>query len=159
MTRILEHIIDPKRLLLTWQPVDEAANVRTRRVVGCLEMKDGKSVFRYLKDTDDFRKAQQAGFEGYPAFRLNDPNPEHHGAIESFLRRVPPRSRDDFEKYLLQHRLPWPFIFSDMVLLGYTGARLPSDGFALVPDFGPQDAPCDFLLECKIRLKAAGRFG
>lgn len=147
MTRILEHILEPKRLLLTWQPADEAASARTRRVVGCLEEIDGQSVFRYLKDSEDFRKAQDAGFEGYPAFRLNDLKDCHVGAIESFLRRVPPRKREDFGKYLNQHRLPSPFAYNDIALLGYTGARLPSDGFAFVPDFAPEDVPCDFLLE------------
>jgi hypothetical protein len=147
MTRILEHIIEPKRLLLTWQPVDESASARTRRVVGCLEEIDGQSVFRYIKDSEDFHKAQEAGFEGYPAFRINDVKESHIGAIESFLRRVPPRKRDDFGKYLTQHRLPMPFGYSDMTLLGYTGARLPSDGFSFVPDFAPEDVPCDFLLE------------
>ena len=34
-----------------------------------------------------------------------------------------------------------------MALLGYTGARLPSDGFALVPDFPADAVPCDFLME------------
>lgn len=147
MTRILEHIHEPKRLLLTWQPVDEASSARTRRVVGSLEEIDGQSIFRYLKDSEDFRKAQEAGFEGHPAFRLNNTKEDHVGAIESFLRRVPPRKREDFGKYLTQHRLPTPFPFSDMALLGYTGARLPSDGFSFVPDFAPEDVPCDFLLE------------
>ena len=40
-----------------------------------------------------------------------------------------------------------PFKLSDMALLGYTGARLPSDGFALIPEFPPDAAPCDYVME------------
>jgi len=63
------------------------------------------------------------------------------------MRRLPPRKREDFAKYLAQHGLPAPFQHSDFALLGYTGARLPSDGFALVPEFPPDELPCDYLTE------------
>lgn len=43
--------------------------------------------------------------------------------------------------------MPSPFPYSDLTLLGYTGARLPSDGFALVPDFPVHAIPCDYLME------------
>lgn len=146
MIRRLEHIIDPERLLLAWQPSDTGSKHRMRRVVGCLEKGPAGPVFRYLKDSEDFRAAQKAGFEGYPAFRIDAPK-DHEGAIESFLRRVPPRKREDFGEYLEQHRLPDPFPYSDMALLGYTGAKLPSDSFSLIPDFSPDTVPCDLLLE------------
>jgi hypothetical protein len=44
--------------------------------------------------------------------------------------------------------LPTPFEHSDLALLGYTGAYLPSDGFGLVPVF-PTDSrePCDLVVE------------
>lgn len=103
-------------------------------------------VFRYLKDSLDFEAAKAAGFKGYPAFPL-DQAEVRQGVIESLLRRLPPRKREDFAEYLEQHRLPVPFDYSDFALLGYTGARLPSDGFGLVPVFRPDAVPCDFLLE------------
>ncbi len=144
---VLRHIVEPSHLLMTWQPQDEAAQSRTRRVIGevCVEP-DGQVIFHYLKDTPDFEAACKAGFKGFPAFRLED-SETRHGVIESFMRRLPPRKREDFTDFLAQHRLPSPFSYSDMTLFGYTGARLPSDGFALVPDF-PEDAvPCDYLME------------
>lgn len=143
----LQHIVEPARLLLTWQPSDEQVSPRTRRVIGEVRAEsNGQTVFRYLKNTLDFEEAKKAGFRGFPAFdeRQDETN---QGVIESLMRRLPPRKREDFSEYLAQHRLPDPFSHSDMALLGYTGARLPSDGFALVPDFPADAVPCDFLME------------
>lgn len=143
----LHHIVEPTRLLMTWQPLDMNAPLRTRRIIGevCQE-NEGQIVFRYLIDTPDFEAASKAGFKGFPAFRLED-DEVRQGVIESLLRRLPPRNREDFAEFLAQHRLPYPFNYSDMALLGYTGARLPSDGFALVPDFSQNGMPCDYLME------------
>ncbi len=143
----LQHIIEPKRLWLTWQPLDEYASVRTRRVVGelCHE-ENGETVFHYLKNSPDFQAAKSAGFKGYPAFPLHGQE-IRQGVVEALMRRLPPRKREDFAKYLAQHGLPAPFQHSDFALLGYTGARLPSDGFALVPEFPPDELPCDYLTE------------
>jgi hypothetical protein len=144
---LLRHIVEPDRLLLTWQPPDENASVRTRRIVGEI-YKDagGQVIFRYLTGTPDFDAAKQAGFKDFPAFPL-DKGELRQGVIESLLRRLPPRKREDFADYLAQHRLPNPFNHSDMALLGYTGARLPSDGFGLVPVFPQNAIPCEVLLE------------
>ena len=144
---ILHHIVEPSRLLMTWQPQDEAAPSRTRQVIGevCVEP-DRQIVFRYLKDTPDFEEACKVGFKGFPAFRLEDVE-TRQGVIGSLTRRLPPRTREDFADFLAQHRLPAPFNYSDLALLGYTGARLPSDGFALVPDFSEDAVPCDYLME------------
>lgn len=143
----LHHIVEPTGLLLTWQPQDEHAPSRTRRIVGEVRLsKDGVAVFSYLKDASDYQKAIDAGFKGYPAFDTKS-DEVTTGVLESFLRRLPPRKREDFSEFLNLHRLPSPFEYSDIALLGYTGARLPSDGFALVPIFPENIAPCDFLLE------------
>ncbi len=144
----LRHIVEPSRLLLTWQPVDESARPRTRRTVG--EVVRGANgsemVFRYLTETPDFRAAMAAGFKGYAAFPLDEPE-TRQGVLETLMRRLPPRKREDFADFLAQHRLPSPFTHSDMALLGYTGARLPSDGFSLVPEFPVDTVPCDYLME------------
>lgn len=144
----LRHIVEPSRLLLTWQPVDESARPRTRRTVGEVVRgaNDAQMVFRYLTETPDFRAAQDAGFKGYAAFPM-DESETRKGVLEALMRRLPPRKREDFAEFLAQHRLPSPFVHSDMALLGYTGARLPSDGFSLVPEFPPDGVPCDVLME------------
>lgn len=143
----LQHIVEPEHLLLTWQPADEQAPSRTRRVVAEIRrLPDGQAAFRYLRDSVDFAAATQAGFRGFPAFPL-DQSETRHGVLEALMRRLPPRSREDFADYLALHRLPHPFRYSDFALLGYTGARLPSDGFALVPVFPDDAVPCDYLME------------
>lgn len=143
----LNYIVEPIRLLLTWQPIDEQASSRTRRVIGEIFTEaDGNKIFRYLIDTPDFNEACKSGFNGFPAFSLHQKEIKQ-GVIESLMRRLPSRQREDFSEYLAQHRLPSPFNYSDIALLGYTGARLPSDGFALIPEFPKDEVPCEFLLE------------
>ena len=144
----LIHLVEPSRLLMTWQPSDERAPVRTRRVVGEVraDQASGSVVFRYLKGTEDFAAAEAAGFKGFPAFRLDDAE-TRNGVLESLMRRLPPRNREDFDDYLGLHGLTAPFELSDLALLGYTGARLPSDGFALVPEFPPDAGPYDYVME------------
>jgi hypothetical protein len=143
----LQHIVEPEYLLLTWQPADEQAPARTRRVVAEIRrLPEGQAAFRYLRGTPDFVAAEDAGFRGFPAFPL-DQTETRQGVLEALLRRLPPRNREDFAEYLAQHRLPHPFDHSDFALLGYTGARLPSDGFALVPVFPDNTYPCDYLME------------
>lgn len=163
-SRPLQHIVEPVALLLTWQPVDEHHPVRTRRVVARIDRQGADATFRYLQNTDDFRAAWAAGFKGHPAFKLgiqdernvgkgvgNDEDSDRQvfktGVLETFLRRLPPRKREDFPDFLAMHRLPSPFVHSDFALLGYTGAKLPSDGFSIVPIFSANSAPCDLVLE------------
>jgi hypothetical protein len=144
----IRHLVEPERLLLTWQPPDENAPSRTRRVVGEIVPSANKSsaVFRYLADGEDFERARSLGFRGFPAFKL-DQTVTTDGVLDTFLRRLPPRKREDFSDFLGQHWLPHPFPLSDFALLGYTGAKLPSDGFALVPVFSPADLPCEYVME------------
>ena len=144
----LSHLLEPSRLLMTWQPSDEGVPVRTRRIVGEVhsEKPSCDIVFSYLKGTTDFQAAEAAGFKGFPAFRLEDTE-TRHGVLESLMRRLPPRNREDFGDYLQFHGLPAPFKLSDLALLGHTGARLPSDGFALVPEFPVDAGPCDYVME------------
>jgi hypothetical protein len=103
-------------------------------------------VFRYRWRTPDFEAAKDAGFQGYPAFRLEQRD-FTSGVRDAFMRRLPPRYRGDFDDFLMMHKLPVPFTGSDLALLGYTGARLPSDGFGFVPEFGESVQPCQYILE------------
>jgi hypothetical protein len=102
--------------------------------------------FTYHLGSPDFEAAKDAGFKGYPAFRLDD-KVFASGVREAFMRRLPPRNRGDFDAFLKMHKLPVPFTGSDLALLGYTGGRLPSDGFGFVPEFGAGGAPCQYILE------------
>lgn len=146
MNRI-EHIVEPDRLWLVWQPTGVDLPRRTRRVVAEIRRDpEGGAILHYLRDSDEYRFAQQEGFEGFPGFRVDDA--EHdRGVLDTFMRRLPPRKREDFSEYLAMHRLPAPFPGTDMALLAYTGAKLPSDGFEIVPDFSANTPPLEIVIE------------
>lgn len=142
----LAYIREPSRLLVTWQPPEGEPYARTRRVVAEVLRDESGAVLRYLPNTEDYAAAEQSGFTGYPAFKPT--TLEHRqGVLEALSRRLPPRKREDFSDFLAKHRLPDPFPLSDLALLGYTGAALPSDGFAFVPDFPDHPGPFDYITE------------
>lgn len=140
----IEHIFAPKRLLLAWQAPNDPD--RTVFVVGEVRDRCGVISFRYCFDTEDFRKAVQRGFVCYPAFSKRDGD-YTDGVLDSFMNRLPPRSRRDFPTFLAQWRLPANIGLSDFALLAYTGAKLPSDGFSLVWPLDEVGAPGEVLLE------------
>lgn len=145
--RPLRYIVEPSALWLTWQSTEVGSSDRSRRIVGQLLVEGDAAVFRYLRAHPDFAAAKQAGFQGHPAFDLKANAAIGAAALDPFLRRIPPRKREDFSAYLALHLLPDPFPASNVALLGYTGARLPSDGFVLLPAFSAEDVPLDFVAE------------
>ncbi len=145
---IIEHIVEPDRLFLVWQPqlTHDVSSKRVRRTIGEIVKENGKVVFRYFSRSDDFKEARTGGFEGYPSFRLDQA--EHaENVIETFLRRLPPRKRNDFFDYLASRRLPRDFNGSDLSLLAHTGAKLPSDTFELIPDLINVKEPFEVIFE------------
>ncbi len=125
----IRHIVEPERLLLTWQdPVS-----RRRFVVGELRRDKAGVCFRYLEG-EDLEQARKHGFKGYLAFR-NMRAVYRLGVMESFMTRLPPRSREDFGKFLEYWNIDPGAEISDFALLGYTGAALPRDGFRFLPVF------------------------
>lgn len=140
--RKLEHIVEPERLLLSWQdPIG-----RSRYIVGQITRENGGYCFRYLPG-HDLDAAKDKGFKGYFAFRHFD-NEYRLGVMESFMSRLPPRNREDFDKFLeywhIDHKLKTSI--SDFALLGHTGAALPRDGFRLLPGF-PAVERLQFVVE------------
>lgn len=140
----IEHVHEPERLLLIWQPTELP---RTRYGVAELRRPadGGRVVFRYLAETPDFDAASERGFVVFPAFRKTEQTYDL-GVLETFMRRLPPRSRGDYAQYLEQFRLRPETVASDMALLGCTCARLPSDGFSLIDPFEDVVAPCEALI-------------
>lgn len=140
----IEHILEPDHLLLAWQ----AGSVdRTRYVVGDLYRRiDCRAVLAYRRDDEELVRAQRLGFQGYPAFKRLDREYDQ-GVLKTFMRRLPPRNRNDFGQYLRQLRIPDDAEISDFALLGYSEARLPGDGFSLINPFDAVDGPCEFLTE------------
>jgi len=141
--RFIEHIIEPTKLLLAWQSSDETH--RTRYIVAELNRMENDISLTYLVNTQEFHKAQAKGFESYPAFQ--DINKIHYNVLDAFMRRLPPRTRGDFSLYMESLRLQPKAQLSDFALLGYSGAKLPSDGFSIIHPFYNVDDACELLLE------------
>lgn len=141
----IEHLVEPDRLILVWQAQDSAD--RSRYVVGELKKSSDVVSFNYLKNTPDFDKAKQLGFRGYPAFPLDSDTGYNNQVMEAFCRRLPPRSRSDFNRFLELRGLKPDSHISDFALLGYTGAKLPNDGFELVHPFDNIEPPFELIIE------------
>lgn len=153
MTDYLKTICEPKRLILAWQSSDLRGDNRYRYAVGQVEPME--ATFRYFQPGAEFERYNQGrgyaemealGYRGYPAFdraRLVHAT----GVIEALMRRLPPRSRSDFDAYAARFLLPPDRALSDVALLGRTEATLPSDGFSLVDPLDPSTVRCDLLLE------------
>lgn len=141
--RFIQHIIEPTELLLAWQSSDEKH--RTRYIVAALNRVDNDISLKYLVDTPDFHTALDRGFDFYPAFKEHDRI--HSNVLDAFMRRLPPRKRGDFSEYLAGIRLKPDVELSDFALLGYSGAKLLSDGFSIIHPFRHVEGPCELLIE------------
>jgi hypothetical protein len=144
MEHWITRICEPNRLLLAWQGPDPEGE-RTRFAVAEITREHIACALRYLTGPEVDR-AKALGYAGYPAFRL-DQQVHQNGVLAAFLRRLPPRSRPDFEAYKAQFRLGEGLDVSDFALLAYTGARLPSDGFSIVNTLEGLCPPCEFVTE------------
>ncbi|GES47134.1 hypothetical protein RsS62_63860 [Rhizobium dioscoreae] len=151
MPNQIEHIVEPRRLLLTWQTLDDS-KTRTRFAVG--ELRAGsRPSFTYFSEDEFLRlngkslaEVRSIGYAQYPAFKPTKP---HHtdGVLEAFLRRLPPRNRADFDKYISHFRISGSADLSDFALLGITEAKLPADGFALVDPLDDTEAAREMMIE------------
>ncbi len=95
--RYIEHIIESERLLLSWQTSIQGEN-RLRMFVAELVRRGDDADLEYLKNSEDFSKAQGLGFDYYPSFAIE--KDVHKNILSSFMNRLPPRSRGDFNRFL-----------------------------------------------------------
>jgi hypothetical protein len=143
--KYIEHLIEPERLLLCWQALN--SRQRSRHIVGELIRKSGKVVLKYFEGKPDFNEAIEKGFTGYPAFQIKSGKIYENEVLEAFTRRLPPRSRSDFYRYLELRSINPDSEISDFALLGYTGAKLPDDGFEIVHPFDNINGDFEFVSE------------
>jgi hypothetical protein len=154
MENWINQICEPRQLYLAWQAPDHLAD-RFRWAVAVISLMGDVCTLRYLAPGEEFealnqgRKFENAvalGYHGYPAFNLR--RLEHAaGVLETLMRRLPPRSRPDYEDYQRQFRIAPNAGVSDFALLGVTEAKLPSDGFSVVDPLNTEAEHCDLLLE------------
>lgn len=138
----IEHIIKPERLLLLWVP---SSGHRMNRVVAELQRDGGNATLRYLCGDHDFELAVEEGFKGYPYLRIR--KDKYNDVLDIFAKRLPPRSRGDFSKYLDSIRIKDDTEIDDFTLLGYSGAKLPDDDFTLIHPLDNADVPFEFLMD------------
>lgn len=142
--KYIEHIVEPDRLLLSWQ-LPRGSKDRMRRFVAELLWTGNDADLIYLSDSEDFEKAKKLGFQGYPGYSID--KQKHENVFISFLKRIPPRSRKDFDRFLNSLRInpKMKEKVSDFALLGYSRASLPSDEFTLIHPFCNATPPFEFL--------------
>lgn len=144
MNTVVQYFFEPTKLFVTWQP----QNGGSRYVVAFIEKKGEEVTLKYNVDSEDMEKAIANGFQGHPSFKFSGENETFsNGVVNAFTRRLPPRKRSDFGGYLMSHRLPATFNGSELALLAYTGAKLPSDSFSIIPDLSTVSIPFDYVLE------------
>ncbi len=134
----IEHIVEPQKLILTWQ----AAN-QLRLFVGELIRKGDACDLVYLVNHPEYQQALKEGFEGYPAFPLG--KEVYQNVMNVFSRRIPQRSRGDFDAYLQSLRIKPGAQISNFALLGYSGAKLPDDWFFIFHPFEHVSDPCEMM--------------
>jgi len=141
--RYIEHIIEPQRLLLSWQPKD--SQHRQRMLVAELRQnKNDNADLIYCTQSQDFLNAQKIGFPGYPG--LGTDVAIHENILTPFIKRLPPRTREDFGRFLEALRIKSDSEISDFALLGYSGAKLPDDDFTVIHSFENASPPFEFML-------------
>lgn len=137
----IQHIIEPHRLILTWMPSQQ--DKKRRYAVAELIRSDKNASLHYCTDTSDYKQAIKLRFDGYPDLPIE--KSKHEKVLDVFMRRLPPRERRDFVKYLEAIRIPPQSQLSDFALLGYSGAKLPDDNFDIIHPFENVEGPCELL--------------
>lgn len=155
MNTLIEHIVEPARLLLAWQAPDHMSN-RRRWAVATIDVAAEPWTLRYFSDEEfsstnggaPLADLMKLGFEGYPAFARKARRSEFDSGVrEAFMRRLPPRSRTDFAEYIRRFGFKDADNISDAALLAYTEAKLPSDGFSLVGELEKSLLLGDLILD------------
>lgn len=140
MPNLVTTLIEPSCLYLYWQAADLASGLRrsgSRYCVGKIEKDSDTYTLTYLTETPSYIRAVENGFAPYPAFN-NATKTYDNQVLETFLRRIPPRSRADYPEFLRFYGIQGTAETTngqDFAILGYCGAKSPGDGFSLVHPF------------------------
>ncbi len=138
----IEHIIEPAKLLLSWQ--SPKGQDRQRHIVAELRHEGDDAKLVYLRESPDYVGAIEKGFDGeYPGFPATQ---DHSGVLAAFLKRLPPPNRTDFSQFLNAIRIRPEASISRFALLGYAGGKLPGDEFYIIHPFDEASPPFEFLL-------------
>lgn len=148
--KLIEHIVEPKKLLVLWQAVDGALGKATgdRFIVGEITNDGANSTLTYF-DNEGTQKAAERGFRGLTAYPF-EPNKTYNGNIESVLaKRLPPDTRGDYEDFLRAYRIAPAAAktVSPLALLANTTGNLMGDGFTFLPKLEDITPPFQFTFD------------
>ena len=140
----IRKIVEPERLLLSWQLPKYEAD-RQRMMVAELVRTEDSANLTYLIDTDEFTQAKEKGFKDYPGYPVT--NITYENVMSAFVKRIPPRKRKDFPRFLQSLRINAQegSRISDFALLGYSNAILPGDDFTFIHTFENAEPPFELL--------------
>lgn len=144
--RIIEHIIEPSRLLVIWQPDPKGKG--KRYVVGEVwALSEGISLQYY--DNEETQKAVERGFSGMFAQPYEAGKIYHDGVQDTLAKRLPAKTRADYNDFLRSFCLDKAIVedASLLALLGYTGGKLTGDGFSFAHTFENATAPFELTFE------------
>lgn len=148
--RVINRIVEPKRLLLVWQAPDKASDQATgeRFIVGEIHNIEGK-VFLQYRDNPDIVRARTLGFTGLTTYPYDTNRKFDDNLIDVLSKRLPPVSRTDYNDYLSSYRIEPQAAKGIPVLslLGYTTGKLAGDGFSFLHTFDDATPPFDFTFE------------
>lgn len=141
--KLINRLIEPKRILLIWQP----AEMGKRFIVGEILHTEAKTALKYY-DSQEVDEAKKKGFNGLTAYPF-EPNKEYNGNLVDILsRRLPPSTRTDYDDYLKSYRIsPSAEGRTTLSLLAYTAGRLEGDGFSFMHTFEGTEPPFDCVFE------------
>jgi hypothetical protein len=148
--RLINKLIEPKKILIVWQAPNNVLQqqpVGHRFVVGEIN-NDGKRAWLTYYNNQDTKNAQRSGFTGLTAYPY-EPDKTFSGNVVAVLStRLPPASRTDYDNYLLSYRIsPQAEGISALSLLAYTTGKLAGDGFAFLHSFENTKPAFDFTFE------------
>ena len=142
--RYIEHLVEPERLLLSWQTSIPGEDSQRMFVAELIRQGDDAKLV-YLSESADFSRATDLGFDDYPGFDIS--KTVYENVLPSFMKRLPPRSRGDFGRFLGALRIRSDAEISDFALLGYSGAKLPDDDFTFIHPFENAPPPFELMVE------------
>lgn len=140
----VQNFVEPSKVRMIWQ--SNLPQYRSKYFVAELIRCGSEISLFYNRNSIEWLGATSAGFRGFPAFDTRQ-IAHHSNVMQVLSRRLPPRSRSDFYYFLEKNGLSQNPMISEFALLGYTGARLPGDGFSFEIDFSIEQMPFEFFFE------------
>ncbi len=147
--QLIEYIYPPTKINIIWQKPDaDGISSGDRFLIGHITIEGNKSTLQYY-DSEEVKRATEKGFVGLTAFPYEKAKIWHGDIIEVLSRRLPPKTRGDFEEYLrsygLSEKLKDEITIAE--LLAYTNGKVAGDGFSFFHSFENVQIPFEFSFE------------